>query len=133
MNEEDRERVFENSMRDKIQHMINQMKISNLNQQVPEELYHCFRQRWIYLNVLRLKIPHIHRDFDLIILQSLLNGRHFRCSEKKLRTCVSLLSVTSIDNEIDDRIEQFQLAFEWNRIDIVQNSILKDDQQWNVI
>ena len=40
--------------------------------------------------------------------------------------------VTSKTNELNDRIEQFHLALEWNRIDIVQNWIFNDIHQWEI-
>ena len=34
---------------------------------------------------------------------------------------------------MEQKCEQLNLAFEWKRIDIVKNYIMKDDNDWKVI
>ncbi|CAF1491749.1 unnamed protein product [Adineta steineri] len=73
----------------------------------------------MFLNFIDLKAhSHIEADFDLAILQALLN-------------------VTSNDDSFEtnkeQKREQLNLAFEWKRIDIIKNFIMKDEKDWKKI
>ncbi|CAF3704180.1 unnamed protein product, partial [Adineta steineri] len=81
-----------------------------------ELIYACIERRNMFLNFIDLKAhSHIEADFDLAILQALLN-------------------VTSNDDSFEtnkeQKREQLNLAFEWKRIDIIKNFIMKDEKDW---
>ncbi|CAF1369223.1 unnamed protein product, partial [Rotaria sordida] len=82
-------------------------------------VYECIDTRTNFLNIISLhsRSP-VEPDIDLAILQALLNA-----------TSGCGLSKTNIQR----KREQFQLALEWNRVDIVRNSIMKDDRDWENI
>ncbi|CAF5025409.1 unnamed protein product, partial [Rotaria sp. Silwood1] len=81
-----------------------------------ESVYRCVTQRQKFLNIVSLntKSP-VEPDIDLTILKALLKATS-GCSVNKT-------------NE-EQKHEQFRLALEWNRVDIVKNEIMKKDEDW---
>ncbi|CAF4182337.1 unnamed protein product, partial [Rotaria sordida] len=79
-------------------------------------VYECIDTRPNFLNIISLhaRSP-VEPDIDVAILQALLNAtsgfRPGKTSNQRKR-------------------EQFQLAMEWNRVDIVKKNIMKDDRDW---
>ncbi|CAF3786458.1 unnamed protein product [Rotaria sp. Silwood1] len=82
-----------------------------------ESVYRCVTQRLKFLNIVSLnaKGP-VEPDIDLAILKALLKA-----------TSGSGMSKT---NDDERKREQFLLALEWNRVDIVKNEIMKNDADW---
>ena len=75
-----------------------------------ELIYECIANRSTLLNFIDVKAhSRVDADIDLAILQALLN-----------------------EMNADRKHEQLNLAFEWKRIDIVKNSIMKDEKDWKV-
>ncbi|CAF0806293.1 unnamed protein product [Adineta ricciae] len=82
-------------------------------------IYECIHTRRVYLNFIDLKLHSpTEADLDLAILQALLN-------------VTSENDSSNVNNEY--RREQLNLAFEWKRIDIVKNFIMKDERDWKTI
>ena len=97
-------------------------------------VYECIHTRRVFLNFIDLKVhSHIEPDLDLAILQALLKGRTTSWRERSARVFVV---VTSDDHRSktnkEYQQEQLNLAFEWKRIDIVKNFIMKDERDWKV-
>ncbi len=100
-----------------------------------ELVYECINTRINFLNVVSLnsRSP-VEPDIDLAILQALLKGKtnhSYRLVERKF-----LFSATSSGDpsktSSQRKREQFHLALEWNRVDIVKNYIMKDVGDWAV-
>jgi hypothetical protein len=45
---------------------------------------------------------------------------------------VATSDTNSIEINVEQKIEQLNLALEWNRVDIVKSFIMKDDRDWAV-
>ncbi|UJR07492.1 hypothetical protein I4U23_011781 [Adineta vaga] len=76
-------------------------------------IYECIDSRMIFLNFIDFKAHnHVERDVDLAILQALLNATN------------------SNEANVEQKLEQLNLALEWNRVDIVKSFIMKTDRDW---
>ncbi|CAF4817676.1 unnamed protein product [Rotaria sp. Silwood1] len=83
---------------------------------VLQPIYECITQRPKFLNIVSLnaKSP-VEPDIDLAILKALLRA-------------TSGSGANKTNNE--QKREQFLLALEWNRVDILKNEIMKTDEDW---
>ncbi|CAF1325866.1 unnamed protein product, partial [Rotaria sordida] len=118
---------IKNKIREKLQTILNRLNIGShknildKNERIDyfELIYECVETRNIYLNFLDLKIHnHVDVGVDLAILQALLKVT----SENDLS-----------ERNIEQKREQLNLAFEWKRIDIMTNFIMKDEKDWKTI
>ncbi|CAF1418808.1 unnamed protein product [Adineta ricciae] len=76
-------------------------------------IYECIDSRMIFLNFINFKAHnHMEKDVDLAILQALLNATN------------------SSEANVEQKLEQLNLALEWNRVDIVTSFIMKTDRDW---
>ncbi|CAF1266596.1 unnamed protein product [Rotaria sordida] len=78
-----------------------------------ELIYECIEKQMILLNFIDFKVhSHVERDIDLAILQALLNAPN------------------STEINVEQKLEQLNLALEWNRVDIVKSLIMKENRDW---
>ncbi|CAF1106758.1 unnamed protein product, partial [Didymodactylos carnosus] len=82
-----------------------------------ELIYECVDQRFQFLNIISLNLRSPREpDIDLAILQALLNATSALDSGKE---------------HVEHKLEQLQLALEWDRVDIAKNHIMTDGQDWS--
>lgn len=98
-----------------------------------ELIYECLTTRHRFLNFIDLK-PHNHleTDLDLAILQALLNSIDTNEMNESILCIIVTIQNDLSEMTIDQKREQIHLAFEWKRIDLMKNFIMKDDYDWKV-
>ncbi|CAF3667461.1 unnamed protein product [Rotaria sp. Silwood1] len=79
-------------------------------------VYECITTRRKFLNIVSLNSQSpVEPDIDLAILRALLRATSGSDAHK---------------TNYERKREQFQLALEWNRVDIVKNEIMQHDRDW---
>ncbi|CAF4081087.1 unnamed protein product, partial [Adineta steineri] len=121
---------IKNRIRQKVQIMLNDVNSMSSSSLIEENLtvttkdyfeliYECIVTHKIFLNFVDFKRRNQDEpDIDLAILQAIL---------------IVTSSDISSKNIIEQKQEQLHLAMEWNRVDIVKNFIMKNEQDWKTI
>lgn len=87
----------------------------------------CLTRREKLFSSIDLRVHRTHHEFASVILLALLNGNSSR--EEKIRdVCVSRLVI----REERNLSEQLKFVLEWNRVDLVEKFVLREDEDWNV-
>ncbi|CAF1272530.1 unnamed protein product [Adineta steineri] len=107
---------IKNKIRERFKSVYSETLYVNENIDYFQLIYECIDSRMIFLNFIDFK-PHSHveRDVDLAILQALLNATN------------------SNEENVEQKLEQLNLALEWNRVDIVKSFIMKTERDWTKI
>ncbi|CAF3846657.1 unnamed protein product, partial [Adineta steineri] len=121
---------IKNRIRQKVQIILNDVNSMSSSSLIEENLtvttkdyfeliYECIVTHKIFLNFVDFKRRNQDEpDIDLAILQAIL---------------IVTSSDSSSKNIIEQKQEQLHLAMEWNRVDIVKNFIMKNEQDWKTI
>ncbi|CAF1459500.1 unnamed protein product, partial [Rotaria sordida] len=113
----ERNEQIKNKLRERLQTINDKINIYPLDidkeMNYFELIYECIEKQMILLNFIDFKVhSHVERDIDLAILQALLNAPN------------------STEINVEQKLEQLNLALEWNRVDIVKSLIMKENRDW---